>query len=68
MTPVQPVPVSTGAARFLRHECELLAAGDDLEELLDKLPDAASASLGEQTVDPGWQDFQRWRAEHYVER
>ena len=48
--------------------CELLAAGDDLEELLDKSPEPPRATPGEQAVDPGWQDFQRWRAERYVER
>jgi hypothetical protein len=56
------------ASRFRRHACKLLAAGDDLEDLLGDLPEPPRASPGEQAVDPGWQDFQRWRAARYVER
>jgi hypothetical protein len=41
---------------------------DDAKSVLDDLPEPPRASPGEQAVDPGWQDFQRWRAERYVER
>ena len=37
----------------LARACELLAAGDDLGELLDTLPEPPRASPGEQAVDPG---------------
>lgn len=44
--------------------CELLTTRDDLEELLDDLPPAAPRrSPGEAAIEPGWDEFERWRAE-----
>lgn len=42
--------------------CELLAQGDRLEELFEDLPAPPRQSPGEQAIDPGWQDFERWRS------
>jgi hypothetical protein len=38
------------------------------QTIVAPLGEPPRASLGEQAVDPGWQDFQRWRAQRYVER
>lgn len=42
--------------------CELLATRDDLEPLLDDLPQAPRRSPAEAAIDRGWDDFERWRA------
>ena len=55
--------LSAGTKADIGRACALLAnAGAELDDLFEDLPPLAPRrSPGEAAVDPGWDDFERWR-------
>jgi hypothetical protein len=56
--------LSAGTRAGIGRACELLThAGEELDALLEDLPTPPRRSPGEAAIEPGWDEFERWRAE-----